>query len=101
MAISTPSYKVILIGEYGVGKSSLFRRFMDNSFTELTGQTSTLGLDSFTKEYTFAGDKIKVRLHIYVMSSMSIAYLALQMCFVIVFDATFVLSGQHMFDVFL
>lgn len=60
MATGIPCFKVILIGEYGVGKSSLFRRFVDNSFTVDTGPQSTLGLDNFKKTFTFGGDQIQV-----------------------------------------
>lgn len=51
--------KVILCGEYGVGKSSLFRRFSTNTFTTKSGPSSTIGLDHFSKEYQFGrGDAI-------------------------------------------
>jgi len=51
--------KVILCGEYGVGKSSLFRRFSTNTFTIKSGPSSTIGLDHFAKEYQFGrGDAI-------------------------------------------
>ena len=60
MAFSVPSFKVILVGEYGVGKTSLFRRFMDNDFLEQTTPRSNIGLDNFTKDYEFGDDKIRV-----------------------------------------
>ena len=60
MASGTPTYKVVLCGEYGVGKSSLFRRFVDNSFTENTGPRSTVGLDHISKEFPINGKLIKV-----------------------------------------
>ena len=43
--------QVILCGEYGVGKTSLFRRFASNTFTRATDRASTLGLDNFGKVY--------------------------------------------------
>jgi len=49
--VKVPEQKVILIGEYGVGKSSLFRRFTTNSFVTATDRTVTLGLDHFSKAY--------------------------------------------------
>ncbi|ELT87407.1 hypothetical protein CAPTEDRAFT_171398 [Capitella teleta] len=61
MAVGMPTHKVILCGEYGVGKSSIFRRFLDNSFTEDTGPKSTIGLDHFSKEFTTSSGK-KLRL---------------------------------------
>jgi GTPase SAR1 family protein len=60
MATGIPCFKVILCGEYGVGKSSLFRRFVDNSFTKDAGPRSTIGLDHMTKEFTINGKKMKV-----------------------------------------
>ena len=44
-----PEQKVILCGEFGVGKSSLFRRFMSDSFTTATDRKSTMGLDHYGK----------------------------------------------------
>ena len=61
MAMGVPCYKVILCGEYGVGKSSLFRRFIDNSFTTQEGPRSTMGLDYFSKTYTIHDREIKVK----------------------------------------
>lgn len=55
MALGIPTHKVILCGEYGVGKSSIFRRFLDNSFTEDTGPRSTIGLDHFGKKFHVQG----------------------------------------------
>ena len=57
MAFSTPALKVVLCGEYGVGKSSIFRRFVDNTFVEETGPRSAIGLDNFTKNFKIE-DKI-------------------------------------------
>ena len=42
---------MILIGEYGVGKSSLFRRFTTNTFVTATDRTVTLGLDNYGKVF--------------------------------------------------
>ena len=60
MATGVPSYKVILHGEYGVGKSSIFRRFMNNTFTTATGKKSTIGLDQSTRTYTIDSQDVKV-----------------------------------------
>ena len=62
MASSTPALKVILCGEYGSGKSSIFRRFVDNSFLEETGPRSTIGLDNFTKNFKIEDEIAKVSL---------------------------------------
>lgn len=63
MATGLPCFKVILCGEYGVGKSSMFRRFMDNSFTQNTGPTSCIGLDHFSKVFKVMEKEVKVYMH--------------------------------------
>ncbi|CAL1547872.1 unnamed protein product [Lymnaea stagnalis] len=62
MATGIPSYKVILHGEYGVGKSSIFRRFMNNSFTTATGKQSTIGLDQCTRTINIGSQDVKLTL---------------------------------------
>ena len=57
-----PEQKVILCGEYGVGKSSLFRRFMSDSFTTATDRKSTMGLDHFSKVYDVSEKELKLQL---------------------------------------
>ena len=60
-SVRVPEQKVILCGEYGVGKSSLFRRFTANTFTTATDRQSTLGLDHYSKIYNSSGKDIRVR----------------------------------------
>ena len=60
-------FKVILCGEYGVGKTSLFRRLSSNVFVKATDRASTLGLDHFGKIYKVGtednvGKEIKLQL---------------------------------------
>ncbi|RXG73033.1 Ras-related protein Rab11A [Armadillidium vulgare] len=50
-SVKIPEQKVILCGEYGVGKTSLFRRFATNTFVTSTDRKSTLGLDHYEKVY--------------------------------------------------
>ncbi|KAH8296850.1 hypothetical protein KR054_012158 [Drosophila jambulina] len=57
-----PKQKVILCGDYGVGKSSLFRRFASNTFVTDTDRKSTLGLDHIDREYNIAEKQIKLQL---------------------------------------
>ncbi|KAH8260627.1 hypothetical protein KR038_009068 [Drosophila bunnanda] len=57
-----PKQKVILCGDYGVGKSSLFRRFATNTFVTDTDRKSTLGLDHIDREYNVAEKQIKLQL---------------------------------------
>ena len=53
-----PTYKVVLLGELGVGKTSLFRRLKDNTFDEY--QTATTGIDSCTKVIKVQGETVMV-----------------------------------------
>lgn len=56
-----PVMKLVLVGEYGVGKSSLFRRYVHDTFVESTDRRSTLGFDHFEKTFNVEGRKIIVR----------------------------------------
>lgn len=58
--IKIPEQKVILCGEYGAGKSSIFRRFTNDTFVTGTDRKSTLGLDHFQKVYQVVDRDIKV-----------------------------------------
>ena len=53
-----PTYKVVLLGELGVGKTSLFKRLKDNTFDEY--QTATTGIDSCTKVMKVDGEPVMV-----------------------------------------
>ena len=44
-----PIYKVVLLGEAGVGKTALFQRGKDNSFHGERTSRSTIGIDSCSK----------------------------------------------------
>ncbi|XP_059616669.1 ras-related protein Rab-30 [Phlebotomus argentipes] len=60
--VRIPEQKIILCGEYGVGKSSLFRRFLNNTFVPTSNRQSTLGLDHFDKSYAVGDKEIKLQL---------------------------------------
>ncbi|XP_023240214.1 ras-related protein Rab-30 [Centruroides vittatus] len=60
--IKLPEQKVILCGEYGVGKTSLFRRFATNTFVPYSDRSSTLGLDHYDKIFKVSGREIKLQL---------------------------------------
>eukprot|EP00095_Tigriopus_kingsejongensis_P009842 maker-scaffold21_size687808-snap-gene-5.37 protein:Tk09842 transcript:maker-scaffold21_size687808-snap-gene-5.37-mRNA-1 annotation:"ras-related protein rab-30" len=60
--VKVPEQKVILVGEYGVGKSSLFRRYASDIFVNASDRQSTLGLDHFGKVYTVGERAIKLQL---------------------------------------
>lgn len=59
-SVKIPKQKVILCGEFGVGKSSIFRRYATNTFVTAVDRKSTLGLDHFDKTYAVDGREIKV-----------------------------------------
>lgn len=59
-SIKIPEQKIILCGEYGVGKSSIFRRFTNNTFVSSNDRRSTLGLDHFYKVYRVGDRDTKV-----------------------------------------
>ena len=64
MASGLPTYKVILCGDYGVGKTSIFRRFVDNAFSEDSGPQSTIGIDHFAKSLQYEGKHFKVHFNL-------------------------------------
>lgn len=107
MATDVPCFKVILCGEYGVGKSSIFRRFVDNSFTEDSGPRSTIGLDHMTKEFTVNGRKIKLELWdtagIERFATLSASYFqsssAAVLCYSRVDRESFSMLSQHILDI--
>lgn len=59
-SVKIPEQKIILCGEYGVGKSSLFRRYATNTFVTATDRKSTLGLDHYEKVYRTGDKEVKV-----------------------------------------
>ena len=55
------TFKIITVGESGVGKTSLFRRFVYNNFDEST--LTTLGMQFFFKDVVLSNNKkIKLKL---------------------------------------
>jgi Ras-related protein Rab-18 len=50
--------KLLIIGESGVGKSSLLLRFTDDAFDP--EQAATIGVDFKVKTITINGDKVKL-----------------------------------------
>ena len=53
---SAPTYKVVLLGELGVGKTSLLRRLKDNTFDEYDDKCR--GIDSCTKVVKVDGETV-------------------------------------------
>ena len=60
---SVPHFKVTLVGEEGVGKSSIFRRIKDGLFVD--DALSTLGLDQCETIREVPGSGATVRLHLW------------------------------------
>ena len=52
-------FKVVLVGNAGVGKTCLVRRFTQGMFPP--GQGATIGVDFMIKTVEIDGEKIKVR----------------------------------------
>ena len=55
-----PQYKVVLVGDSGVGKSSILDRLNGKNFDEK--RTRTLGVDLGVKRYTIKGENISIKL---------------------------------------
>ena len=53
-------FKVVLIGEAGVGKTCLVRRFCQGTFP--IGQAATIGVDFLIKTIEINGEKIKLQI---------------------------------------
>jgi len=55
-----PEYKLLIVGDAGVGKSSLMMRFVDNTFSE---EPVTLGIDHKDKMVQIDGVDVKLIIH--------------------------------------
>ncbi|KRY65455.1 GTP-binding protein ypt1 [Trichinella pseudospiralis] len=55
-------YKLVLCGDYGVGKSSLFRRFVFDTFVESSDRKCTLGFDHYEKTYPIEDKSVTLQL---------------------------------------
>lgn len=76
-SVKIPEQKIILCGEYGVGKSSLFRRYATNTFVTATDRKSTLGLDHYEKVYRTGDREVKVSC-MFIFTSLYIFYACVQ-----------------------
>ncbi|XP_018330782.1 ras-related protein Rab-30 [Agrilus planipennis] len=102
-----PEQKIILCGEYGVGKSSIFRRFANNTFITATGRQSTLGLDHYDKVYNVQDKDIKLQLWdtggMERVASITSSYYKFSEAAILVFSldnlTSFNTLSQHLLDV--
>ena len=60
MTESTNTFKILTIGESGVGKTSILRRFVENKF--LKNHLATIGIDFKTKTLTINDQEIKLKI---------------------------------------
>jgi len=105
--VKVPEQKVILCGEYGVGKSSLFRRFMADSFTTATDRKSTMGLDHYSKVYDVNERELKLQLWdtggMERVASITSSYYKHSEAAILVFALdnpdTFHILSQHLLDI--
>jgi len=106
-SVRIPEQKVILCGEYGVGKSSLFRRFTTNTFTTANDRQSTLGLDHYSKIYHSGGKDIKLQLWdtggMERVASITSSYYKFADAAILVFSLdspeSFNMMSQHLLDI--
>ncbi|KAL1400058.1 hypothetical protein pipiens_007742 [Culex pipiens pipiens] len=106
-SVRIPEQKIILCGEYGVGKSSLFRRFATNSFVTATDRQSTLGLDHYDRSFAVGDRNIKLQLWdtggMERVASVTSSYYKFAEAALLVFaldnPASFHSLSQHMLDV--
>lgn len=105
--VKVPEQKVILCGEYGVGKSSIFRRFTNNTFVTATDRKSTLGLDNFDRIYHLDDKDIKLQLWdtggMERVASITSSYYKFAEAAILVFSldnpASFHTLSQHLLDI--
>ncbi|XP_039280059.1 ras-related protein Rab-19 [Nilaparvata lugens] len=106
-SVRIPEQKVILCGEFGVGKSSLFRRYSFNNFVSSNSRQSTLGLDHFNKDYNVGGKEIRLQLWdtggMERVASITSSYYKFAEAAILVFAldnaASFHVLSQHLLDI--
>ncbi|XP_019865057.1 ras-related protein Rab-30 [Aethina tumida] len=105
--VRIPEQKVILCGEYGVGKSSIFRRFTNNTFVTATDRKSTLGLDHYDKTYHVCDRDVKLQLWdtggMERVASITSSYYKFAEAAILVFSldnsTSFHILSQHLLDI--
>lgn len=106
-SVGVPEQKIILCGEYGVGKSSIFRRFASDYFVTSTDRKSTLGLDHYDKIYRVQDKNIKLQLWdtggMERVASITSSYYKFSEAAILVFSldnpVSFHVLSQHLLDI--
>ena len=57
--INEYSFKVLTIGESGVGKTAIMKRYVENKYPKI--HLSTIGVDYLSKDLRIGNNKIKLR----------------------------------------
>ncbi len=60
MAVLYPTFKIIMFGDGGVGKTSLAHRFLTGIFSE--GRNVTIGVEFYVKNLTIQGKNIRLQI---------------------------------------
>lgn len=68
MALHTAEYKIILLGEPGVGKTNYFFRLRDGIFVGSSVSTVSQGVEHMTFKTTVDGEEVKVHVRARVWS---------------------------------
>ena len=76
MATTAHTYKIILLGEVGVGKTTLFLRLQMGDFVDLECRTNaTMGIDYLERSYVF--DEEEVRVSVYNRNRLYLSFVLL------------------------
>lgn len=60
LRVTPPAYKIIILGDTNVGKSSLFLRYLKDEFRE--AMTNTIGISNDFKEIIIEGDPVHLQI---------------------------------------
>jgi small GTP-binding protein len=88
--MTLPTFKIVLIGDSGVGKSSLLSRYFDNEFMEY--YNATIGVDFKAKEISVKEKTAKLQIWDTAgqerFRNITTSYYRMAHCFVLLFDTT-------------
>ncbi len=88
--MSLPTFKVVLVGDSGVGKSSLLNRYFDGEFFE--NYNATIGVDFKSKEINVKEKTAKLQIWDTAgqerFRNITSSYYRMAHCFILMFDTT-------------